>query len=75
MLQNIPIICSIIATYVINSYNQKARLFIPGGQEITSAEGTTQGDPTTMPIYELGSLPLLNMTTVDKTEHAACADK
>ena len=74
MLQNIPIICSIIATYVINSYNQKVRLFIPGGQEITSAEGTTQGDPTTMPIYELGSLPLLNMTTTDKTKHAACAD-
>ena len=51
MLHNIRIICPIIATYFMNSNNQEARLFIPGGEEITSAEGTTQGDPTAMPIY------------------------
>ena len=45
MLHKIPIICPIIATYVINSYSREARFFISGGEEITSAEGTTQGDP------------------------------
>ena len=42
MLQNIRITCPIIGTYVINSYSREARLFISGGEEITSAEGTTQ---------------------------------
>ena len=46
MIHNIRIICLIIATYVINSYSRQARLFISGGEEITSAEGTTRGDPT-----------------------------
>ena len=53
MLHNIRIICPIIATYVINSNNREARLFISGGEEITSAEGTTQDDPTIMPIYAI----------------------
>ena len=44
--------------YVIKLYSQEARLFISGGDEITSAEGTTQGDPTVMSIYALVSLPL-----------------
>ena len=50
ILHNIRIICPIIATYVINSYGREARLFISGGKEITSAEGTIQGDPTAMSI-------------------------
>ena len=55
MLHNIRITCPIIATYVKSSYSQKTRLFISGGEEFTSAEeGTTQGDPTVMPIYALG---------------------
>ena len=45
MLHKIRIICPIIATYVINSYSREARFFISGGEEITSAEGTTQGNP------------------------------
>ena len=59
----LQIVCPIITTYVINSHRQKARLFIPGGEEITSVEGTTQGNPTVVRIYALGSLPLLNITT------------
>ena len=74
MLHNIRIICPIIATYVINSYSREARLFISGGEEITSAEGTTQGNPTAMTIYALGSLPLLSITTTDNTKHPAYAD-
>ena len=45
MLHRIRIICPITATYVINSYSREARFFRSGGEEITSAEGTTQGDP------------------------------
>ena len=65
------IIFLIIATYIINSYIQEARLLISGGEAITSAEGTTQGDPTAMTIYALGSLPLLNVTTTDSIKHIA----
>ena len=44
-LHNIHIFCPIIATHVINSYHQEARLYITEGREITSAEETTQGEP------------------------------
>ena len=74
MLHNIRIICPIIATYVINLYSVEARLFISGGEKITPAEGTTQVHPTAMPIYALGSLPLLNITTTNNTKCAAYAD-
>ena len=40
----IQIICSITATYVINSYSQETRVFILSGEIITSAEANTQGD-------------------------------
>ena len=52
----------------------QCRLFISGGEEITSAEGTRQGDPGAMPIYTLESLPLLNITTTENKKYAAYAD-
>ena len=64
MLHNIRIICPVFVTYVINSYRQEARLFMPGGMS----------DPTVLPIYTPGSLPLLNMKTTDSTKHAAYSD-
>ena len=48
ILHNIQIICLILATYVNNSYRTPARLFIIGGRELKSQEGTTQGDPLGM---------------------------
>ena len=36
---------------LINTYRNPARLFIAGGGEILSREGTTQGDPLAMPFY------------------------
>ena len=40
-LQNVRVLCPSIATYAINTYWEPARLFIVGGQELRSSEGTT----------------------------------
>ena len=59
MLHNLKFICPIIATYIINCYATPSRLFIVGGGEILSSEGTTQGNPTAMGAYALGILSLI----------------
>ena len=74
MLHNIRIVCPIIATFVINCYNQNARLFLMGGREIESQEGTTQGDPASMPVYTLATVPLLESVSTNNTKQAAYAD-
>ena len=43
-LHNVQIICPIASIYLINSYHHPSRLFVSGGHEIASMEGTTQGD-------------------------------
>ena len=58
-LHNIRVLCPVIAVYAINTYRHSARLFITGGKEITSAEGTTQGDPLAMALYALSIQPLI----------------
>ena len=63
-----------IVTYVINTYNHQAILFISGSDKILLTEGTTQGDPAPMVIYALGSLPLLDVVLTQNTKHAAYAD-
>ena len=35
------------------------RLFITGGEELISAEGTTQGDPLSMSLYAINLQPLI----------------
>ena len=50
-LHNIQIICPRASVTLINTYHNPARLFIAGGGEILSREGTTQGDPLAMPFY------------------------
>ena len=66
LLHNITIICPEISTYVTDSYESPARLFVTGGggggggKEISSNEGTMQGDPITMGIYAIGIIPLLS---------------
>ena len=59
ILYNLKFICPIIATYIINCYATSSRLFIVGGGEILSSEGTTLCDPTAIGAYELGILPLI----------------
>ena len=49
LLHNIEIICPELSIYTKNSYMKPARLFVTGGIEITSKEGTTQGDSIAMP--------------------------
>ena len=49
-LHNITIICPSRAKYVRNCYYASTRLFIIGGGETQSMDGTTQGDPTAMAI-------------------------
>ena len=58
-MHNIKIICPEIAIFVQNCYQEPARLFVVGGIEIKSLEGTTQGDPTAMPVYAVAIIPLM----------------
>ena len=60
-LHNISILCPAISTFVRNCYTTPARLFVIGGTEIRSNEGTTQGDPVAMIIYAIGITPLIMM--------------
>ena len=48
-MHNIRITCPEVSVYLINTYRHPSRLFISGGGEISSQEGTTQGDPLAMP--------------------------
>ena len=59
-LHNIKYTCPPLAIILINTYRQPARLFISGGAELLSQEGTTQGDNLAMPFYTLGTISLLN---------------
>jgi hypothetical protein len=54
-LWNIRYICPPLTTFTMNCYQVPGRLFIVGGVEISSCEGTTQGDPLAMPLPSLPS--------------------
>ena len=60
-LHNISIVCPVIGIFVINCYSRPTRLFVIGGSEIKSSEGTTQGDPVAMVVYATAIIPLLLM--------------
>ena len=59
MLHNLKFICPIIANNIINCYATPLRLFIVGGGQILSSEGTNQGHPTVMGAYALSILALI----------------
>ena len=59
-LHNIRTICPPFATILINWYRAPARLFVAGGMELASREGTTQGCPLAMQMYALGVVPLID---------------
>ena len=58
-LHNIRVLCPTLATYEINTNRKPARLFITDGEEVISAEGTTQGDPLSMSLYAISLQPLI----------------
>ena len=58
-LHNIRVICPAVSTILINMYQISTRLFIVGGGEILSQEGTTQGDNLAMSFYALGTSVLI----------------
>ena len=58
-LHNIQITCKEMAIYIINTYRSPSRLFIHGGGEILSQEGTTQGDPLAMPWYSINTYVII----------------
>ena len=60
-LNNIRVLCPLIATYVTNTYRIPACLFVVGGNELKSAEGTTQGDPLAMLMYAISLQPLISL--------------
>ena len=60
-LWNIRYICPPISTALINTYRHPARLFVLGGLELVSGEGTTQGCPFGLAMYALSSLPLIKL--------------
>ena len=47
-LHSIRVICSQIATILVNTYRRPTRLIILGASDIYSLEGTTQGDNLAM---------------------------
>ena len=60
-LHNVTIICPAIVMYVKNCYSLHSRLFIIGGNEVRSCEGTTQGDPIAMAVYAIAVIPMILM--------------
>ena len=61
-LHNIQILCPTLWTYVINIYRQSMCLFITGGQEINSQEGTTQGDKLAIAFYAIATTTIITST-------------
>jgi len=60
-LHNVKIVCPDITTFASNCYSCPARLFVIGGVELLSMEGTTKGDPIAMPVNAIAIIPLLMM--------------
>lgn len=58
-LWNIRFVCPSLARFAHNCYTTPSRLFVTGGMELASQEGTTQGDPLSMPFYALSLIPLI----------------
>ena len=66
-LHNIQYICPAFATVLINTYRNPTRLFIVGGGEIPSSEGTTQGDALAMQFYGLSTQPIMTCLDYKRT--------
>ena len=59
-LQNIKVTCPPLHTYLNNSYNTPAKLYMKDGSHILSEEGVTQGDNLSMAMYAISIRPLID---------------
>ena len=77
-LENIKRLSAPIYTYLNNSYNTPAMLYLENGDHILSQEGVTQGDNAAMAMYALSTRPLIqalsNETANDEVKQVWCAD-
>ena len=64
-LLNIKSICPSLYQILLNTYRAPIRCIICGDGEITSSEGTTQGDPLAMAMYALAVRPLIGKLKSD----------
>ena len=64
-LANCQVRAPSLAPYLKNTYRGPARLFC-GDKELSSEEGTTQGDPLGMAMYAIGVVPIIMMLTGEK---------
>ena len=64
-LHNIKAICPPLHQILVNTYQTPIRFIICGDGEITSSEGTTQGDPLAMAMYALAIKPLIGKLKLD----------
>ena len=67
-LHNIQLICPSFSQILVNTYQAPIRCIISGEGEITSSEGTTQGDPLAMAMYVLVVNPLIDKLRFDTPE-------
>ena len=70
---NIHQLCPSFSTVLINTYRSDVNLYI-GDETLLSEEGTTQDDPLAMPMYALGTVPLINVLSDDHIKQVWCAD-
>ena len=59
-IYNIARTCPAMSLIVGNTYREPIRLFVTGGGEVQSREGTCQGDPIAMAMYALSIMPLIH---------------
>ena len=58
-ISNVQYVCPLLKHVLINFYRSPSRIFIAGGHEILSQEGTTHRCPLAMAMYALALVPLL----------------
>lgn len=73
MLINLQKTCPSLSTLVTNVYRDSAEMFV-GGEVLLSTEGTTQGDPLSMAVYALATLPLIQRAKLEHLTQSWFAD-